>query len=125
MNEPITTNGEVIAEALSDVIGIESADVATVGSVDIASAERKLRADAARNRQRVLTAAAQVFAERGLDVSLDEVAMLPAGPADWERQGPGDAERARILLSKAETVADTNGYRTVLRRARAALQALP
>jgi hypothetical protein len=66
-----------------------------------------------------------VFAERGLDVSLDEVAMLPAGPADWERQGPGDAERARILLSKAETVADTNGYRTVLRRARAALQALP
>jgi hypothetical protein len=123
MNEPITTNGEVIAEALSDVIGIESADVATVGSVDIASAERKLRADAARNRQRVLTAAAQVFAERGLDVSLDEVAMLPAGPADWERQGPGDAERARILLSKAETVAD--GYRTVLRRARAALQALP
>lgn len=38
------------------------------------SDERQLRADAARNRQRVLTAAARVFAERGLDVSLDEVA---------------------------------------------------
>jgi len=38
------------------------------------STERRLRADAVRNRQRVLAAAAQVFAERGLDVSLDDVA---------------------------------------------------
>jgi AcrR family transcriptional regulator len=35
---------------------------------------RPLRSDAARNRQRVLKAAAEVFTERGLDVSLDEVA---------------------------------------------------
>lgn len=35
---------------------------------------RPLRRDAARNRQRVLTAASEVFTERGLDVSLDEVA---------------------------------------------------
>jgi AcrR family transcriptional regulator len=35
---------------------------------------RPLRADAARNRQRVLKAASEVFTERGLDVSLDEVA---------------------------------------------------
>jgi AcrR family transcriptional regulator len=36
--------------------------------------DRPLRADAERNRQRILTAAAEVFAERGLDVSLDDIA---------------------------------------------------
>ena len=35
---------------------------------------RPLRRDAERNRQRVLQAASEVFTERGLDVSLDEVA---------------------------------------------------
>ena len=36
--------------------------------------DRPLRADAERNRQRILAAASEVFAERGLDVSLDEIA---------------------------------------------------
>ena len=36
--------------------------------------ERPLRADAARNRERILTAAGEVFAERGLDVTLDDIA---------------------------------------------------
>jgi AcrR family transcriptional regulator len=36
--------------------------------------ERPLRADAERNRRRILEAASQLFAERGLQVSLDEVA---------------------------------------------------
>jgi AcrR family transcriptional regulator len=36
--------------------------------------ERRLRRDAERNRQRILAAAAEVFTERGLDVTLDEVA---------------------------------------------------
>jgi AcrR family transcriptional regulator len=35
---------------------------------------RPLRRDAERNRQRILTAAADVFADRGLDVSLDDIA---------------------------------------------------
>ena len=35
---------------------------------------RPLRRDAERNRQRVLEAASEIFTERGLDVSLDEVA---------------------------------------------------
>jgi AcrR family transcriptional regulator len=39
-----------------------------------ASGARPLRRDAERNRQRVLAAAAEVFNERGLDVSLDEIA---------------------------------------------------
>jgi AcrR family transcriptional regulator len=38
------------------------------------SSIRPLRADAERNRARILAAAAEVFAERGLDVSLDEIA---------------------------------------------------
>jgi AcrR family transcriptional regulator len=37
-------------------------------------AERPLRKDAARNRERVLAAAGEVFAERGLDVTLDDIA---------------------------------------------------
>ena len=35
---------------------------------------RPLRADAARNRARIIDAAAEVFAERGLDVTLDDIA---------------------------------------------------
>jgi AcrR family transcriptional regulator len=38
--------------------------------------ERPLRRDAERNRQRVLAAAAEVFTERGLDATLDEVARV-------------------------------------------------
>ena len=44
------------------------------GSADDAG-ERPLRRDAERNRQRILTAAAEVFADRGLDVSLDDIAQ--------------------------------------------------
>src|SRR3954463_2331783 len=36
--------------------------------------DRPLPADAERNRRRIIAAAASVFAERGLDVSLDEIA---------------------------------------------------
>src|SRR6478672_12757008 len=38
------------------------------------SGARPLRRDAERNRQRILAAATEVFNERGLDVSLDEIA---------------------------------------------------
>lgn len=38
-------------------------------------AERRLRADAERNRRRIVDAAREAFAERGLDVSLDEIAL--------------------------------------------------
>ncbi len=39
-----------------------------------ADAERPLRADAERNRRRILEAAAELFAERGLCVTLDDIA---------------------------------------------------
>jgi AcrR family transcriptional regulator len=40
----------------------------------VPSGERPLRADAARNRQRLIDAAAEVFATRGLDATLDDIA---------------------------------------------------
>ena len=40
----------------------------------VAAAERPLRADAERNRRRILAAAGEVFAVRGLDAGLDEIA---------------------------------------------------
>jgi AcrR family transcriptional regulator len=66
VTDPIATTSEPTDDPGLEVVG--------PGSAGRALAERKLRADAARNRQRVLTAAAEVFAERGLDASLDEVA---------------------------------------------------
>ena len=39
-----------------------------------ATAPRRLRADAARNRQRLIDAAQEVFADRGLDATLDDIA---------------------------------------------------
>lgn len=39
-----------------------------------AAQPRRLRADAARNRQRLINAAAEVFATRGLDATLDDIA---------------------------------------------------
>jgi len=44
------------------------------GSGDGVTGPRPLRRDAERNRQRILEAAAEVFNQRGLDVSLDEIA---------------------------------------------------
>ena len=66
MNDPIAPESESIAT--------HAAAGPVAGSADMGPAERTLRADAARNRQRVLAAAAVVFAERGLDASLDDVA---------------------------------------------------
>jgi AcrR family transcriptional regulator len=40
------------------------------------TASRPLRADARRNRERVLTAAREVFAENGLDAQMDDVARV-------------------------------------------------
>src|SRR5580704_15876982 len=44
------------------------------GAHDGDSGLRPLRRDAERNRQRILKAASEVFNERGLEVSLDEIA---------------------------------------------------
>jgi AcrR family transcriptional regulator len=69
--ERIATNIQQMADPRSEVT---SAGATDVGSAAIAPLQRTLRSDAARNRQRVLTAAARVFGERGLGASIDEVA---------------------------------------------------
>ncbi|MBA3743464.1 TetR/AcrR family transcriptional regulator [Sporichthya sp.] len=43
-------------------------------AVENAPAEKPLRSDAARNRERILAAAAEVFAARGLEATLDDIA---------------------------------------------------
>ncbi|MEU0545638.1 TetR/AcrR family transcriptional regulator [Nocardia sp. NPDC005978] len=42
--------------------------------VTTAPPPRRLRADAARNQQRIITAASELFAEHGLEITLDDVA---------------------------------------------------
>jgi len=59
-------------------------------------AGQALRADAARNRARIIAAAAQVFAERGLDASTAEVA---------ERAGVGEATVFRRFPTKEDLIA--------------------
>lgn len=50
---------------------------------------RSLRADAERNRQRIIEAAREVFAERGLDAPLDAIAeRAGVGPATLYRRFP-------------------------------------
>ncbi|HEY8524992.1 MAG TPA: helix-turn-helix domain-containing protein [Acidimicrobiales bacterium] len=67
-----TTKPEV-TEPGSGRVAVRGADGGAHGSAD-RSADRPLRADARRNRARLLEAAHAVFRERGTDASLDEVA---------------------------------------------------
>ena len=51
-----------------------SGSAAAAGPVTAAAGERPLRRDAERNRRRILDAAAAVFAEHGLGVTMDDIA---------------------------------------------------
>lgn len=55
--------------------------------------DRPLRADAERNRLRILAAASRVFAERGLDASLDDVAAAAEVGVGTVYRRFGDKER--------------------------------
>jgi AcrR family transcriptional regulator len=71
-------------------------------------AVKALRRDAAENRQRVLDAASQVFAERGLDGSVEEVARVAGvGMGTLYRRFPTKdaliAELVRALLTEVVT----------------------
>ncbi|MEV3965131.1 helix-turn-helix domain-containing protein [Nocardia sp. NPDC050193] len=58
---------------------------------------RPLRVDAARNQQRIVDAARELFADRGLDITLDDVA---------ERAGVGVGTVYRRFAGKRELVAE-------------------
>jgi AcrR family transcriptional regulator len=62
--------------------------------------ERLLRADAERNRQRILEAAAEVFTERGFEATLDDVARRAGvGVGTVYRRFPGKADLADALFA--------------------------
>jgi len=62
---------------------------------------RLLRADAERNRQRILTAAAELFTERGLEPSLDDVARhAGVGVGTVYRRFPDKASLADALFDE-------------------------
>ena len=59
------------------------------GYAVLMASDRELRADARRNRERVLRTAQQLFAAEGLDVSLDEIARRAGvGPGTVHRHFP-------------------------------------
>jgi AcrR family transcriptional regulator len=63
---------------------------------------RPLRADALRNRERILTAASEVFAERGLDATLDEIALhAGVGVGTVYRRFTGKEELVEALFEQA------------------------
>jgi AcrR family transcriptional regulator len=63
--------------------------------------ERVLRRDAERNRQRILAAAADVFTERGLDATLDDVARhAGVGVGTVYRRFPDKASLADALFDE-------------------------
>ncbi len=61
------------------------------------SPPRRLRADAARNQQRIVAAARELFAEHGLEITLDDVA---------ERAGVGVGTVYRRFANKKELIAE-------------------
>lgn len=63
--------------------------------IDMSSGDRPLRADAERNRLRIIEAARSVFAERGLDAPLDAIA---------ERAGVGQATLYRRFPRREDLV---------------------
>lgn len=72
----------------------EPAEEESDGSVS--GGEPALRADAGRNRERILAAAQEVFAERGLDASLEEIAR---------RAGVGIATLYRRFPTRVDLIA--------------------
>ncbi|MEU1981952.1 helix-turn-helix domain-containing protein [Nocardia sp. NPDC019395] len=62
-----------------------------------ASRTRRLRVDAARNQQRIIDAARELFADRGLEITLDDVA---------ERAGVGVGTVYRRFANKRELISE-------------------
>ncbi len=69
---------------------------------------RKPRADAQRNRERILDVAKQVFTRRGVDASMDEIAKrAKIGPGSLYRHFPTrDDLLAAVYISEVEKLAE-------------------
>ncbi|HEY5304230.1 MAG TPA: helix-turn-helix domain-containing protein [Acidimicrobiales bacterium] len=73
--------------------------------------DRPLRADAERNRAKILDAAAKVFAERGLDATLDEVAAAAGVGVGtvYRRFADKDALIGALFENGVDEIADLAG----------------
>src|SRR6266567_2757065 len=81
------------------------------------SGTRPLRRDAERNRQRILAAAAEVFNERGLEVSLDEIARhagVGVGTVYRRFRTKEELIEALFMDRMGETMAGNLGLRQML-----------
>src|ERR1700722_4189451 len=90
-----------------------------------AKPERKPRADAQRNRERLLAAAKEAFTRYGADVSLDDVAkQAGTGPGTLYRHFPTrDALLAEVYRAEVETLANAEREYAATMPAIAALRA--
>jgi AcrR family transcriptional regulator len=71
------------------------------GALEAEEGARPLRADAQRNRGRILTAASELFAERGLSVPLEDIARRAGvGVATLYRRFPTRADLAAAALER-------------------------
>src|SRR3954470_19664294 len=72
------------------------------------TAVRPLRADAERNRQRIITAAKTLFAERGVDVSVEDIAQAAGvGIGTFYRRFPDRESLVEaVFVSKLERIAE-------------------
>ncbi len=104
--------------------------LATVGLVTLTEPDKPLRRDAERNRQRILDAARELFAEQGLGVTLNEIAHhAGVGVGTVYRRFPDKSQlieelfeqRLEDLVSLAGRALDEpdawQGLKTFLRRA--------
>jgi AcrR family transcriptional regulator len=74
---------------------------ASAAGTSSAVAHRPLRRDAERNRQRILTAARELFAERGLEVTLDDIARhAELGVGTVYRRFPGREHLVEALFEQ-------------------------
>src|SRR5438132_973620 len=106
----------------------------------VSEAERPLRADARRNRDRILQSARAVFAESGAEAQIDDVARPARGhdpsrrrgdrPRDADlRRGQRDGPEARVRLAQASRSGDRRAQgalkRDAIRRVRDDRRTLP
>ncbi|MYW02025.1 TetR/AcrR family transcriptional regulator [Streptomyces sp. SID3343] len=79
-----------------------------VAEVDVKDREPRLRADARRNRDRIIAAAREIFVEHGADAPLDEVARRAGvGNATLYRHFADRGELAhRVVLSVTERITE-------------------
>jgi AcrR family transcriptional regulator len=98
-------------QSASDVSGgtvISLAPTAEPGSVTAPAAGRAERADKARNRARILAAAAEAFAERGVETQMDDVAArsgLGVGTL-YRHFATKEALTAALMARKFEQILD-------------------